>query len=230
MNISVIIFSYNEDRNIASVIKKTDTFLSSFSSEYEIIVVDDGSTDSTKEILHDYINNSKITIYTHAKNIGIGEALQTGYNVAKLEYVCAIPGDGQFDINELENVKPFDNSVYYSFYRTITNYNLYRSILTWFNRLFNQHVLGIYIRDVNWVKVYRLDQLKIVKPVLRSSLVESEICSKFYKIGVMPIEIPSKYLTRQFGIAKGGNWKTLSKAISDVWKLYWIVKNFKHKL
>jgi len=153
-------------------------------------------------------------------------ALKSGYLSASQEYVCAIPGDGQFDISELMRVNSFYNNVYYSFYRPFTNYSWYRKFLTWVNRIFNQYVLAVYLRDVNWIKVYRKDQLVMVKPQLKSSLIESEICAKLYKCGIMPIEIPSNYLQRSFGKAKGGNWSTLNKAIAETTKLWWVVSNF----
>ncbi len=227
MNISLIIFCFNEAGSIGALIEASNLFLTSFSNDFELIVVDDGSTDSTSEILKKYTSIERIKIIKHDYNKGIGEALQTGYNIASKEYICAIPGDGQFDITELNKVSKFENTTYYSFYRITTNYSSYRAALTWLNRLFNQHILGIYIRDVNWVKVYRKEQLKLVSPRLRSSLVESEICAKLYKCKIMPIEIPSNYLIRKFGISKGGSWKTLKKAVFEISNLVWVIKKFK---
>ena len=227
MNISIIIFCFNEAGSIGALLQTSVSFLQSFSSDFELLIVDDGSTDSTAEVLKNYDGKNNIKVITHAFNKGIGEALQTGYCNASKEYVCAIPGDGQFDISELKRVSFFENNTYYSFYRLSTEYNFYRSLLTWLNRLLNQHILGIYIRDVNWVKVYRTEQLKLVKPELKSSLIESEICAKLNKCGIMPIEIPSKYLKREFGEAKGGNWKTLKKVIYEIWRLYLLTLRFK---
>jgi len=229
MNLSVIIFYYNEAGALASLISKTLDFLPSISSSFEIILVDDGSTDNSAETTMSLATKypSLVRLIRHEKNLGIGMALRTGYYAAKSEYVCAIPGDGQFDVTQLSVVKPFDNNLYYSFYRIETNYNLYRRLLTRVNRLFNQHLLGIYLRDVNWIKVYRKSQLELVKPELKSSLIESEICAKLYMCNIMPIEIPSEYLSRTYGEAKGGSWRTLNKAFAETLKLIWCVKRFK---
>lgn len=224
MNISLIIFCYNEAGNIQNVIENALKVIDEISSSYEVIIVNDGSIDGTDEIIKDISKNSpKIREIHHPKNLGIGMALLSGYKAAKNEYVCAIPGDGQFDIEELKEVKPFANNTYYSFYRPQTNYNFYRKILTWLNRIYNQHILGIYLRDVNWIKVYRIDQLNMVNPVLKSSLIESEICAKLYKKRILPLEIPSKYLSRTSGEAKGGSFKILIKIIPDTLKLFWVI-------
>ncbi|MEX0812896.1 MAG: glycosyltransferase family 2 protein [Chitinophagales bacterium] len=224
MNISLIIFCYNESGNIRNVINNALKIIPSISSSYEILVVNDGSVDGTADII-DGLSESHESIKTihHSKNLGIGMALLSGYKAAQKEYICAIPGDGQFDLEELREVKPFTNNTYYSFYRPKTNYNLYRRILTWLNRLYNQHILGIYLRDVNWIKIYRKDQIDTVDPKLKSSLVESEICARLFKKGILPIEIPSKYLDREYGDAKGGSFNILIKVIPETIELFWAI-------
>jgi len=227
MNFSIVIFMFNEAGNIRKVYSDAVAQLQHMNANYEIILVNDGSTDDTGKICQQLRAEFPYTsIITHPKNLGIGAALTAGYHAAKNEYVCATTGDGQFNIKELGNTKPFNNSTYYSFYRLKTNYSFYRSCLTWINRLFNQHLLGIYLRDVNWIKVYRKEQLLAVKTKLNSSLIESEICAKLYKMNIMPIEIPSEYLPRTYGIAKGGSWKTLRKAMIETSKLWWEVHKF----
>jgi len=229
MNISLIVFGYNEAGNISRVIEEALHFLQSFAAQFEIIVVNDGSQDETGQLADDWAHRYPEHIFTlhHPVNLGIGMALRSGYQRARLDYVCAVPADGQFDIRQLHILQPFAFQQFYSFYRLETRYNTYRWLLTWTNRLLNQHILGIFLRDVNWIKVYRKDQLVITKPELNSSLIESEICAKLYRLGVMPIEIPSAYLERKSGKAKGGNWNTLQKAIRETGKLFWVVICFK---
>jgi glycosyltransferase involved in cell wall biosynthesis len=228
MNFSIIIFCYNEVESLPALIESCITVLSPVLQSLEIIIVDDGSYDGTSKVAEQSVilYPDNVRVIRHQENLGIGMALRTGYLQAQGEYICAIPGDGQFSVSQLLFIKPFANNTYYSFYRTETNYNAYRKLLTWINRLFNQHLLGVYLRDVNWIKVYKKEQLEMVKPELKSSLVESEICAKLYKCGVMPVEIPSEYLHRTSGISRGGGWKTLRKAIAETWKLFWVVKKF----
>jgi glycosyltransferase involved in cell wall biosynthesis len=229
MNFSIIIFCYNEHGTLRNVTESVISFVKTISPTSEIIIVDDGSTDGSSVIAHELqlANPSLIRIIHHHRNIGIGMALRNGYATARMEYVCAIPADGQFDIAQLNNIEPFANNTYYSFYRRATHYTLYRTLLSWFNRLYNQHALGIYLRDVNWIKVYRLSQLQQVKPQLTSSIVESEICAKLYKLGALPIEVPSDYLERKHGASKGGGIKTVWRALAETWKLFWVVNRFK---
>ncbi len=202
--------------------------LPKISDDFEIIIVNDGSTDETARECEQLLYvHSFVKLITHSKNMGIGMALRSGYSAASKEYVCAVPGDGQFNVDELRQVKPFPLNIYYSFYRPQTHYSIYRMCLTWGNRLFNQHILAVYLRDVNWIKVYRREHIAMANPQLHSSLIESEICAKLYKSEIMPIEIPSDYLPRNSGKSKGGGIKTLRMALRETLKLWWVV--FKYK-
>lgn len=227
MNISIIIFCFNEVDTIEKVVRDVCLFLEKFSNDFEIILVNDGSTDGTTEKCREIAHNQFVKLIEHKQNLGIGQALKSGYGVATKEYVCAIPGDGQFDIIELSQIRPFETKVYYSFYRQSTDYTFYRALLTRLNRLFNQHFNAVYMRDVNWIKVYRKEHLQLTKPELVSSLIESEICAKLYKCGIHCIEIPSEYKKRISGEPKGGSWKTLKQAILDTFKLWLVVQRFK---
>ena len=226
MNISIIVFCYNEHASIGQVIQSSLDIAAKLGDDHEVIVVDDGSTDGSQEVIAQY---DSIKYIRHPQNKGIGAALRSGYAAAIKEYVCAVPGDGQFDLTELLSVRPFGFDTFYSFYRPSTNYSAYRKALTILNKLFNKYILGINLRDVNWIKVYRKEQLLFVNPELYSSIVESEICCKLLKSGSRAIELPSVYLERQSGEAKGGKWNTLVKAINEVWTLYRVTRRFKKK-
>jgi dolichol-phosphate mannosyltransferase len=227
---SLIIFFYNEELTISDVVKKSLITLDQIASKQELVIINDGSTDSSAEKLKQFESCKNVKIVTHTTNLGIGQALKSGYDNATNKFVCAIPGDGQFDLDELHSIKEFQKNRFYSFYRKDKYNNFYRMTLTNFNKMFNVYFLNIVMCDVNWVKVYRLESLKQAKIMLNSSLIESEICAKLNKMNITPIEIPSKYLERRHGYSKGGNLKTLSKAVLEILKLYCIVKRFNYQL
>lgn len=228
MEWSIIIFCFNEASSIYQVVTDNIQVLEKISVDYEIIIVNDGSTDQTAEICSALsAKNSSVQLINHARNLGIGSSLQTGYAMARKKYVCAVPGDGQFNVDLLREVPAFDNKNFYSFYRRKTNYNWYRSSLTWGNKIFNQVFLGVKLKDVNWVKVYTRTQLSLASTKLTSSLIETEICSKLIHLGSMPVELSSEYLKRTGGTPKGGNIKTLLQALMETIKLVIEVRKFR---
>ncbi len=98
---SVIMPTYNQAafirRAIASLLKQT-------CNRWELIIINDGSTDNTEEFVKSYLSDVRIT-YIHNKiNRGLGFALNQGLNVARYNYVAYLPSDDFFDVGHLESL------------------------------------------------------------------------------------------------------------------------------
>jgi len=230
---SIIVFAYNEEGNILRTLDAVwNTLMQISPAKFELIIVNDGSTDNTKEIIYGFSikKDHNITLVEHKKNMGIGKALISGYEVASMENVCAIPADGQFNPDELLPYADIPEKTIVSFYREKkTSYSFFRKILTRLNRWMNYYMLGIKMRDVNWVKVYKNKELKISKLAVTSSLVESEICAKMMLTNKNLIEVKSHYGTRHSGKPKGASLKIISKALCDVFLLAAEIQRFKKR-
>jgi len=90
-------------------------------------------------------------------------------------------------------------------------------------------VLGIYLRDVNWVKIYKRKHLEKINTSLSSSLIETEICSKLIINKIYPIQIESLYLNRAYGESKINSYKILSRVIIETPILVYNILNFRLK-
>lgn len=191
---------------------------------HEIIIVNDGSTDRSHEFILNAIADKQNFIYEqHSLNLGIGQALKTGYRLASKENICAVPGDCQFNFRELLRCPTFTEKEFVSYYRKRTHYNLYRGFLHHFNRIINYLFLNVNMHDVNWIKVYKKSQIDRMELELNSSLVESEICAKLFAQKISCIEIESEYLKRLSDDSKGGAMKTVKQAIFDLFTLIKVV-------
>jgi len=228
---SLGILCYNEEENIENTIKKAHAVLEKLQQPYEILIIDDGSSDRSKEVILNTIASiPQAKLIAHEVNKGIGEALHTFYSSAQNENVVYTPGDGQFDYEELFLVPTFQQGYYVSFYRIEnTTYSLFRNILTLINKKINAVFLGLKLRDVNWVKIYKKQDLEQLNLEIRSSLVESEISAKLFFLGRKIIEIESKYLPRMFGQSKGASWAILKKAIFDTLLLVRVIGKFRRQ-
>jgi dolichol-phosphate mannosyltransferase len=154
--------------------------------------------------------------------------LHRGYEAACMENICFVPADGQFDINELIPFKNVSENSFVSFFRLEnTVYSIYRNFLSLLNKKLNQWILGVSIKDVNWVKIYKKKQLDSIVKRVKSSLVETEICAKLMSKGYNIIEIQSKYLARKTGKSKGASFKITIQAVMDIIKLIWSIYLFK---
>ena len=232
VNISIIIFFYNEAGTLKTVFENTYYVLQNEAvfQSYEILIVNDGSVDGSEEIAKKIAKEYPETVHlvTHKKNKGIGEALKSGYKKATKDFICAIPADNQFNVEQLLDARPFSSKEFISFYRVSNQvYSPYRKLLSQLNRWFNQIVLHMDMKDVNWIKVYRKDQLDRINIELSTSIVESEICAKLHRLGCIPIEIPSTYKNRVYGMSTAGNLMSLKKVVAEIFDLYRSVSRFR---
>lgn len=223
---------YNEEESIAKVLDVCFEVLPKMTNDFEVLVINDGSKDRSLSIISDYkLNKQKdLVIINHEKNKGIGEALYSGYKNATKENVLITCGDGQFDLNELLPYKEFEEKTVLALYRKEnTSYSLKRNILSYFNKMFNKLFLGLTLKDVNWVKIYKLQELKKFDLKIRSSLIESEICSKLHFNGNIFVEIESRYLDRIGGESKGASFKIVKQALLDILSLVFEITKFRIK-
>ena len=101
MEISVIIPCYNEEQVVAETIKKVKSFLAKNFQSFEIIVIDDKSTDSTLEIIK---NTNNIKVLQNLKNHGKGYTVQKGVLVATGDWILFMDADSSTDITELSKL------------------------------------------------------------------------------------------------------------------------------
>jgi glycosyltransferase involved in cell wall biosynthesis len=229
---SIVVLCYNEAENIKRVVQDVQAKLALLSNaKGEIILVNDGSSDHSDLVIQELLQvseNKNVKYVHHPVNLGIGQALHSGYAQATGDNVVMVPGDGQFDLEELIPYKNIPEKTIVAFYRVEnTTYTLSRNILSLFNNILNWLFIGLKLKDVNWVKVYKNSALQDLSLEITSSLVESEICSKLMYLEHQALEVESKYLPRQAGESKGASWAIIKQAITDIPTLILVFRRFK---
>jgi glycosyltransferase involved in cell wall biosynthesis len=101
-SISAFFPCYNDANTIAGLVRRVERALAALTDEYEIIVVDDCSTDNSVPLLHELQPEvPALRIVEHKHNRGYGGALRSGFKAATREYVFYTDGDGQYDPAEI---------------------------------------------------------------------------------------------------------------------------------
>ena len=103
ISLSVFFPAYNDAPSIAKLVDKAFEVLRERASDFEVIVVNDGSRDNTAAVLKDLEARygAVFRIVTHAENRGYGAALRSGFAAARKDFVFYTDGDGQYDVGEL---------------------------------------------------------------------------------------------------------------------------------
>jgi glycosyltransferase involved in cell wall biosynthesis len=100
---SIVLPAYNEEANLLEAISRASEVAGRLCADHEIIVVDDGSLDGTVGVVRDVARaDSRVRLVCHARNLGYGEALDSGFRSARFELVFYTDSDNQFDLNELD--------------------------------------------------------------------------------------------------------------------------------
>ena len=132
-SISVFFPCYNEQDNITGVVEKALVVLEKLNADFEVIIVNDGSSDSTGRIADELAEqNDRVKVVHHPTNLGYGAALQSGFKTAEKELVFYTDGDGQFDIAEMPPLLPLIKQYdIVSCYRLNRQDNLIRKLNGW---------------------------------------------------------------------------------------------------
>lgn len=224
---SIIVLCYNEEGNLRIVVSDLLKTLGQMNvTDFQIIVVNDGSTDKSKEVIQTLSKETpQVMLKDHGTNLGIGQAIRTGLNAAEKENVMVMAGDGQFNLEDLVPHAEVKKDTMVSFYRVDKGpYTIFRHFISNFNRVLNRYILGANIKDVNWVKIYKKENLNSIKLELKSSLIETEIVTKLLKNSIKLEEYQTVYLPRIYGEPKGASFKVVSMALMELIRLIFILR------
>jgi len=95
--VSVVLMAYNESPSVRQVLRAVQQVLARMETSYELIVIDDGSTDGTRELVEsEAARGTGIVVVSHDANQGLGAVYRSGFAAAHGTYVTFLPADGQF--------------------------------------------------------------------------------------------------------------------------------------
>lgn len=224
LSISVFFPCYNDEKSISLLVEKSYSMLKKIATEYEVIVIDDYSTDKSRIFLRKLkTKHSKLKLIFHEKNQGYGGTLQTGFNTCKNDLIFYTDGDGQYDVSELplllslmtEDVN-FINGIKMSrhdpTYRIVIG-NLYSFFARW---LF---WLPIYDVDCDF-RLIRKELLQKIKLKCTSGAVCIELVKKAQKKGGKFRQVSVHHMERRFGSSQFFRADRIFSTLMELAKLW----------
>jgi glycosyltransferase involved in cell wall biosynthesis len=225
--LTLIFPAFNEEQNIAATVQSACETVPQFASQWEIIIVNDGSSDDTCKVCDQLVNaHPNVRVVHHSTNRGYGAALKSGVSSARHELIFFTDSDGQFTLAELpkfiEYAKQFDIVAGYRAKRHDPPHRLINA-LGW--NLLVRVVLGIRIRDIDCAyKLFRREVFERIQIRSVGAMVNTEILAQAMKLGMRLKEVEVNHFPRRFGHPTGANIRVIFKAFRELSKLWWKLK------
>jgi glycosyltransferase involved in cell wall biosynthesis len=224
--------AYNEAENIEQLVAEALTELAPLARRFEIICVDDGSTDGTSAIADRLAaeHPDLVRVVHHGVNQGYGAALRSGLGAARYPLVCFTDGDRQFRIADLGRLldrmsEPVgtdattlpDVVVGYRVRRAdpairLAYARVYRACL----RVF----FGLRVRDVDCAcKLFRREALEDIRLTSGGAFLSAELLIKLRALRRTVVEVGVPHHPRTAGRASGADPRVVLRAMRDFWRL-----------
>jgi glycosyltransferase involved in cell wall biosynthesis len=227
-SLSVFFPCYNEQDNVRRVYESADRVLRSLNIDYEMIFVDDGSTDKTSEILESIAaSDGRVRIVHHPANLGYGSALRSGIRAARKRLIFLTDGDGQFDMNEMPLLLPYIRRFdIVAGYRLNRQEGLVRRFNAWCWTKLVCAVFGMNVRDIDCAfKLYRREVFDGMELKSTGALISAEILARALRRGFAVRQVGVHHYPRTAGSQTGAKLSVILRAFRELFRLYRQIKD-----
>lgn len=222
--LSVVLPAWNEAGIIATTVQHVANILTLLAPDFEIIVVNDGSKDSTAEILDALVAaDPHVRAVHHPVNRGYGAALISGFDAAAKELVFFMDSDGQFDISDIaELLIPYEEGQA----DVILGYRKHRQdpplriLNAWAWKQLVSFLFHLHVRDIDCA--FKLMPTRLVQRAnvhAQGAMVNTELLAKFVRMHVSLLQVPVNHYPRREGQATGANLRVIAHAFIELFRL-----------
>lgn len=223
-SLSIFFPAYNDSQSIPRLIDTANFVAKDITNDYEILVINDGSKDDTKNIVEELQKKyNKLKVINHSKNLGYGAALASGFRNSKKEWIFYTDGDGQYDVKELLFLLKNRNSDIdvVNGYKLRRSDNFVRKILGYLYNFFLHLLYPIPISDIDCdFRLIRGSKIKSVKLNSRGGSICLELVLKLQKNGARFAEIGVHHYERKHGHSQFFDIKNILKMVFENFNFY----------
>ncbi|MCK6566922.1 MAG: glycosyltransferase family 2 protein [Chloroflexi bacterium] len=224
-SLSAVFPAYNDGGSIASMIAAADIACRALTDDFEIIVVNDGSSDYTADILNEMQKRyPKLRVIAHARNRGYGGALRSGFAAARKQWVFYTDGDAQYNPLELSLLARMveDGAQLVNGYKVSRHDSLARIVIGRAYHYLVKFLFRIRIRDVDCdFRLIPREILQRVELKSDSGAICLELVKKIEDAGYVFAETPVNHYSRKYGISQFFvPWRVL-RTLKQIATLYW---------
>jgi glycosyltransferase involved in cell wall biosynthesis len=223
-SLTVFFPAYNDAGTIASVVIQAVQVAGRLTPDFEVLVINDGSTDSTGAIADELERTyPQVRVIHHARNRGYGGALRTGFASAGKALIAYTDGDAQYDPSELELLwkRLSDDADMVTGYKISRSDPVHRIVIGRFYHYTVKLMFGLRIRDVDCdFRLMRREIFDRVKLERDTGVICLEMMRKIQDAGFRVVEVPVHHYHRTYGRSQFFNFGRVFWTGIDVLKLW----------
>jgi glycosyltransferase involved in cell wall biosynthesis len=249
-SVSLLAWAYNEEELIEGFLDKAFALLDATCEDYEIVLVDDASTDRTPEVLSSFASrNPRLRVVRHPRNLNVGRACRTAIAHANKEFLFWQTVDWSYDLSNIrvflellsyydvvQGVRPVPIRllsyvpVVRSLYRVRTRSDNFRKAIVSLGNYYVLRILfGLKFHDFQNVTFYPTKLLQSCELRGVSSFLNPECLIRTADRGARFIEVPIRFLPREAGDAKGTKLSAILRSLYDIFK-NWLAWGWRYRL
>jgi glycosyltransferase involved in cell wall biosynthesis len=198
--------------------------LPQFTSDYEVIVINDGSSDGTAVVLDELaLRHACVRVIHHPVNRGYGGALQSGFAYATKDFVFYTDGDGQYDVKELARLIPWmtKETDIINGYKLKRADSFRRVALGAIYKFLARLLFRLPIRDVDCdFRLLRRSAIQSIDLLSRSGVVCTEMIYKLHRAGCRFVETPVHHYPRRHGQSQFFTLQRVARTAYDLFALW----------
>jgi glycosyltransferase involved in cell wall biosynthesis len=252
-SVSLLSWAYNEEDSIQEYLEKSTGLMDATVEDYEIILIDDGSTDRTYEIAEAFRSkNNRLKIFRNERNLNVGISSQIAIQKSSKEYLFWQTIDWCYDITHLrlfleylheydivQGVRKAPVQVRLKLLRPLADLlrlfgikhltrrsdTVSKAIVSVINYIFVRTLFLVPLSDFQNVTLYPTKWIQSIDFEAKSSFVSPEGLIKSYWNGMSIKEVPINFIPRTQGTARGTRPKAIMSSVQDILRLWfkWVV-------
>ncbi|MBI4860065.1 MAG: glycosyltransferase family 2 protein [Candidatus Riflebacteria bacterium] len=218
-----IVPALDEESNIAATVQEIESVAGNRFSEYEIVLIDDGSSDRTPSIMDRLaVTDPRLVVVHHPRNLGLGAAYRRGVQLARFDHLMLVPGDNQFPGTSmallLDQLGRADIVLQYTVNPQIRPLGR-RLLSAGFTALVNT-LFGLSLRYYNGTVVHRTGLVKTVRMTTDGFAYQAEILVRLIARGASYVEVGVPITERSAGRSAALGARNVTRVLETLARLF----------
>ena len=237
-SLSMLGWALNEEQNIGEYIERAEKFLASLTHDFELVLIDDGSTDRTAEIIEGHQGTRPwLRLHRSGRTHGSGYNTKLAISLARKDYLFWQMVDWSYDLSHVGEYLPClrkgcdvlqgvrQGTVSLSGLLNRRSDTAYKGLISIVNYLLIRTLFRLPVHDYQNVTVYPTRLIQSVMLESESAFTNPECVLKVWWMGATIREFPVPFLKRQRGVAKGTRPAVVVRTVTDIfrWWFRWVV-------